>query len=150
MRTAAFAMALLAAAPLAAEEASALPGWIAGCWHQGEDARWAEECWMPPRGGIMLGAARGGDGDRLVLFEHTRIVRRVDGTLAFVAQPFGRLPAEFPMVASNATMIEFANPAHDYPQRIKYWRDGKRLKAQISLADGSKAQEWDYTPMGTD
>lgn len=52
------------------------------------------------------------------------------------------------MVAAGERMIEFANPAHDYPQRIRYWREGNRLKARISLMDGSKAEDWDYGRMG--
>src|SRR3546814_14940967 len=97
---------------------------------------WADEYWTPPRGGIMVGAARIGAGEALGVFEHTRIVRKADGTLAFFAQPFGRPAAEFPMVAVGDRMIEFANPAHDYPQRIRYWREGDRLTARISLMDG--------------
>lgn len=142
--------ALWAAAPLAAGEApNAMPGWMAGAWEQaGADGRWADEYWTPPRAGIMIGAARIGRGDTLGIFEHTRIIRRDDGTLVFIAQPRGGPPAEFPMLAADAAMIEFANAAHDYPQRIRYWRDGKRLKARISLMDGSKPHEWDYAPMG--
>lgn len=141
--------ALVAAASGAAEAPVALPGWMAGAWEEkGADGRWADEFWTPPRGGIMIGAARIGRGERLGIFEHTRIVRRDDGTLAFIAQPRGAPPAEFPMVAADATMIEFANPAHDYPQRIRYWREEGRLKARISLFDGGKAQMWDYGPMG--
>ena len=97
----------------------------------------------------MVGAARIGKGDALGVFEHTRIVRKPDGTLAFVAQPFGGPAAEFPMAAAGERMIEFANPAHDYPQRIRYWREGNRLKARISLMDGSKAEDWDYGRMGS-
>ncbi len=141
--------ALLAASPLAAAEKQAMPGWLAGAWEEaGAEGRWADEFWTPPRGDIMLGAARIGRGETLGIFEHSRIIRKADGTLAFVAQPFGRPPAEFPMVAAGELMIEFANPAHDYPQRVRYWREGDRLKARVSLMDGSEAQTWDYGPMG--
>lgn len=140
---------LLAASPLAAATTPELPGWMEGAWEQaGPEGRWADEYWTPPRGGIMVGAARIGKGDALGVFEHTRIVRKPDGTIAFFAQPFGRAAAEFPMVAAGERMIEFANPAHDYPQRIRYWREGNRLKARISLMDGSKAADWDYGRMG--
>lgn len=141
--------ALLAAVPAAAEGEAVLPGWMAGAWEQqGAEGRWADEYWTPPRGGIMIGAARIGRGEALGIFEHTRIVRKADGTLSFIAQPRGGTAAEFPMVAMDAAMIEFANPAHDYPQRIRYWREGDRLKARISLIDGSKPHEWDYGAMG--
>jgi hypothetical protein len=151
MRQAIMALAALATAGAAAasDVSAPLPGWMAGAWEQtASENRWADEYWTPPRGGIMIGAARIGKGEDLGIFEHTRIVRKADGTLAFFAQPFGRPAAEFPMVAAGEQMIEFANPAHDYPQRIRYWREGDRLKARISLMDGSKAHDWDYGPPG--
>lgn len=54
------------------------------------------------------------------------------------------------LAAQAAAMVEFANPAHDYPQRIRYWREGRLLKARISLMDGSKPMEWRYAPPGGD
>ena len=143
------ALALALAAPVAAEEAAELPNWLHGAWTEARDGgKWADEFWTPPRGGIMIGAARIGDGEQLIIFEHTRIVRDAAGGLVFIAQPRGVPPAEFPLVASGAQMLEFANSAHDYPQRIRYWREGKELRARVSLMDGTKAMEWRYRPMG--
>jgi hypothetical protein len=145
-----FAAALACAAPALATEAVQLPGWLHGAWTETrEGGGWADEFWTPPRGGIMIGAARiGGKDDRLIMFEHSRIIRNDRGRLVFIAQPRGAPPSEFPMVAMGETMLEFANPAHDYPQRIRYWREGKELRARTSLMDGTKAMEWRYRPMG--
>lgn len=148
--------ALLAAAPVAAEVPAsvqspvqaALPGWLAGAWEQVEGDAWSDEFWTPPRGDLMIGAARMGQGAALRMFEHTRIVRQPDGSLAFIAQPRGVPPSAFPLAGSGADWIEFANSAHDYPQRIRYWREGRLLKARTSLLDGSSAMEWTYQPMG--
>ena len=57
-------------------------------------------------------------------------------------------PVEFAMTGQTAESIQFSNPAHDYPQRIRYWRDGKTLNAEIALIDGSRAVQWSYSPMG--
>lgn len=148
-----FAMAAIVAAaamvPAAAQEIPAFPRWIVGAWSQeSADGGWADEYWTPPRGEIMIGAGRTGRGSRLTIFEHTRIVRKDGIKLVFIAQPRGGPAAEFPLVAYDSAMVEFANPAHDYPQRIRYWREGERLKARVSLMDGSKSQDWDYGPMG--
>lgn len=141
--------ALALAAPVLASEQIALPDWLHGAWSEArEGGRWADEFWTPPRGGLMIGAARVGDGERITVFEHSRIVRMPDGNLVFIAQPFGNAAAHFPLVASGDNMLEFANPAHDYPQRIRYWREGKDLRARVSLMDGTKAMEWRYRPMG--
>jgi hypothetical protein len=140
--------AVLAAAPLGAQEPAAMPAWMAGAWEQRDGERWADEFWTPPRAGMMIGAARTGSGDRLGVWEHTRIVRQADGSLSFLAQPRGAPATEFPQVDSGPQMVEFANPEHDYPQRVRYWREGRELKARISRMDGSDAAEWSYAPMG--
>jgi hypothetical protein len=54
----------------------------------------------------------------------------------------------FPVVRQDETSIEFANPQHDYPQRIRYWREGDLLKAEIALIDGTQAVGWTYQPVG--
>ena len=56
--------------------------------------------------------------------------------------------AEFALSGQGTRMIEFANPGHDYPQRIRYWREGDTLNAEISLMDGSRASRWSYSPLG--
>ena len=40
--------------------------------------------------------------------------------------------------------VTFVNTANDYPQRIRYWREGPLLKAEIALEDGSRARTWTY------
>lgn len=142
-------LALFLAAPVLAIEVPAnLPGWLAGAWAMQDGENWADEFWTPPRAGLMIGAGRAGKGPVLQQWESTRIMRKPDGTISFFAQPKGVPASEFPMVDSGEQMIEFANPAHDYPQRIRYWREGRVLKARISLMDGSNAAEWAFTPMG--
>lgn len=126
----------------------AAPNWMAGAWASGTGKEWSDEFWSPMRGGVMLGAARIGEGDGPAMWEQTRIMRNQDGSFSFWASPRGVPASHFPMVAQEAMMIEFANAAHDYPQRIRYWREGRLLKARISMMDGRKAQEWTYRPMG--
>ena len=42
--------------------------------------------------------------------------------------------------------MTFVNETHDYPQRIRYWREGMALNAETSLMDGSSAERWSYMP----
>ena len=134
---------LLAASPLAAQD-QGLPGWLAGAWSMESGARWADETWTTARGGMMIGASRSGFGPELAEWEHSRIVRRVDGGISLFAQPQGRSATEFRMATMSETAIEFANPAHDYPQRIRYERVGQLLIAEVSKMDGSEAMRWQY------
>ena len=57
----------------------------------------------------------------------------------------GRPPIPFAETARTATSMTFENPNHDYPQRIRYWREGELLKAEISMLDGSRANGWSFT-----
>jgi hypothetical protein len=96
----------------------------------------------------MIGASREGEDDTLRTWESIRIMRTPDGSLAYVPMPNGGPPVEFAMSGQTAQSIEFSNPAHDYPQRIRYWREGTTLNAEIALIDGSRAVQWSYSPMG--
>lgn len=137
----AFAQERAAPVPVA-ETAVPFPDWMAGSWIEEKGEAWSEEYWTAARGGIMLGVARNGTGTRLAMWEATQIRLNKDGKLAFYAMPRGAPASEFPVVSQSGTAIIFENKAHDYPQRIRYWRDGALLKAEISLADGSKAHGW--------
>jgi hypothetical protein len=126
-----------------------MPAWMAGTWRQSSGkSGWTEEFWTAPRAGLMMGAGRSGTGEALDSWEHMRIVRGPKGAVSFFAMPEGARPSEFPMVARTATSITFANRAHDYPQRVRYWREGGTLRAEIALIDGSKAMHWTFVPAG--
>jgi hypothetical protein len=142
------AVALSAATGATCQDAPEFPEWMTGAWGHADGESWADEYWTSPRGGIMIGASRSGVGEKLQFWEHMRIVREADDRLAFWAIASDQKPVRFVAVKKTAEEIVFENPAHDYPQRIRYWREGKELKAQISLIDGSKANNFSFTMMG--
>jgi hypothetical protein len=123
---------------------------MTGCWSETKGERVTEECWMPPRGGIMLGAGRSGIGDRVTDAENMRIdsnLALADGSvapIAYRAAQKGGGWTTFALSPSAEPGVTFVNAAHDYPQRIRYWREGASLMAEISLIDGSKAKRWTY------
>ena len=140
-------LAMAAAAVLAAASPAATVddlAWLAGQWSREEGERWTEESWTPPRGGVMLGHSRSGRGDALREFEFLRIAAGADGVPAYIAQPGGRAPVAFALVRRDGMSATFENPAHDYPQRIAYARDGNTMTATISLIDGSKPMRWTF------
>lgn len=141
------AAALLLALPATAR-AGELPDWLTGEWLQVRDDRWTEEVWTLPRGGVMIGVGRTGRGGVLRSWEVMRIVRAADGSLAFHGAPEGGTATIFPAIAEGVRDISFANPDHDYPQRIRYWREGRLLMAETAKMDGSQTQSWTYAPMG--
>lgn len=124
-----------------------MPEWMAGAWQNENGEKWADEYWTAPRADIMIGASRSGSGGKLTFWEHMRIVREADGSLAFWAIAGDHKPVRFRAIRSAENEIIFENPAHDYPQRIRYWREGKALKAEISLLNGSNAGQFSFDPM---
>jgi hypothetical protein len=146
-------MKLLTALLIAASE-PALPAWMAGCWEQRSGDRWTEECWTSARAGMMMGSSRSGTGNALRDWEVMQIVLDKDVSddrsvrMAFWGAPRGVNRTLFAWIPSKEPGVTFSNAGHDYPQRIRYWRDGPDLLAEISLLDGSKPVRWRYRRMG--
>ena len=126
---------------------SALPGWMSGCWEWREGERWGEECWTVPRRGQMMGSGRSGDAAKVASWEFMRIERDDEG-LRFSASPGGTGWTRFASASDPGEGVTFVNPANDYPQRVRYWREGELLKAEISQLDGSREMGWSFARMG--
>jgi hypothetical protein len=95
--------------------------WLSGCWRGPA----GEECWLEPGRAGMLGVSRGPvDGGEAPSFEFLRIVED-DGALVYLASPGGRCPpTPFRSVEVGEGRVVFANPEHDFPQRITYRLEG--------------------------
>lgn len=126
-----------------------MPAFLTGCWERTEGKFWTQECWMEPRAGLMLGAAREGSGETIKIWEQMTIEQATDGRLTFYASPLGQKRTPFDLEHASATEVRFVNAANDYPQRIRYVLKDDRLEAEISLLDGSKATRWSYSREGS-
>jgi len=104
--------------------------WLAGCWEWKSGMRHGEEQWMKPRGGTMLGMSRTTRRDSTIEFEFVRIEER-DKRLHYVASPSGQAGATFSSIALTDSTVVFANPKHDFPQRVLYTLRGDSLLARI-------------------
>jgi hypothetical protein len=112
--------------------------WIGGHWCGGTAPERIEEYWMPARGGMLIGMGRTTRAERTLSFEFMRIVA-ADSPPAFIAQPNGAAAVSFKWSAGGANWARFENPAHDFPKRVEYRRDGDRLHAEIAgPGDGGK------------
>jgi hypothetical protein len=125
-----------------------MPAFLTGCWERIDGKSWTQECWMEPRGGLMLGAAREGTGETIKIWEQMTIERGTDGALTFYASPRGTGRTPFKAEFVSATEIRFTNAANDYPQRIRYALKNGKIEAEISLLDGSKPTRWTYSREG--
>ena len=138
-----FALILLAAAAampqtsLAKEDPLTSLSWLSGQWIGRQGPSQAEEHFMKPAGGVMLGMRRSLSTSRPADTEFIRIVAEADGRIVYYAQPLGSPTiVPFTLVESGENMVVFANPEHDYPQRIVYNRYGRNVVAAIEGPDG--------------
>jgi len=123
--------------------------WMAGSW-VGTSARGIEmeEHWTAPKGNSMIGVHRDVVKGRTLLFEFLRIEQQGD-RLVYLSMPNGRSPATpFPLKEASGQRVVFENPAHDFPQRIIYWKEGTDLRARIEGTLNGKpgSQEWTWAP----
>jgi len=142
--TIAVSTALLLAA-LAAGDAARIEqvGWLQGCWQMSANGRVVEEQWMAPGGGVMLGMGRTVRDGKLVEYESV-VLREEDGQLAYEAHPSGQPSAVFLSKTLDESSVVFENPAHDYPQRVGYKREGGALLAWIDGTANGKARRVDF------
>jgi hypothetical protein len=98
-------------------------GWLAGCWESRSANSVVEEQWSSASGGMLHGFSRTLRRDSIVEYEFVRIYNAGD-TLVYDAQPSRQPRAEFRATGPFEPAVVFANPAHDFPQRIIYRRVG--------------------------
>src|SRR3954471_11780867 len=136
------ALALLLTAQSAPRDAVGDLGWMSGQWRTADGA--TEEAWTAPRGGMMLGGGRAIHDGSVREYEFLRLQAGADGVPVYWGSPNGVTPVGFRLTQAGPSSATFDNPAHDYPQRIRYRRDGDALVATISAIDDSHAMSWTY------
>lgn len=134
---------LLAAAAIAQDAPLA---WLVGEWcAEPKAGKQTCERWEPMAKGEMRGVSEIRRGTARTPAETMRI-REDGGRLVLHSEPNGQAPADFvsTVPGHGPAELTFENRAHDYPQRVRYWREGEMLMAEISLADGGKPVRWAY------
>ena len=119
---------VLLATPLPVPTVDSL-AWMSGHWQSEADGMVSEEIWSSVAGGMLVGMHRDVKGAK-ASFEFMRIAADAEGVV-YLAQPSGRPATPFRLVESAGERAVFANPAHDFPQRITYWRKGEQLCARV-------------------
>ena len=122
--------------------------WLSGHWSGEKDGVASEEIWTSTAGGWLVGLHKDVKGDRMVSFEFVRIGPADDGVITYFASPRGVAPTLFRLVESTENKVVFADPTHDFPQRVLYWLtpDGA-LHARVEGTIGGKleSEEWRWT-----
>lgn len=134
------------------EPASPFFSWLTGCWQSPDGS--SREVWSPIEGQYLFGynVAYAPTDDpvgmtRVGFFEHMRIEFAVSvGSGRFSAYPAGEGPSHFEQIHFTETSVTFENGEHDFPQRIRYWREDDTLKAEISTLDNQAVREFLFIP----
>jgi hypothetical protein len=121
--------------------------WMSGTWsHKSVGRETVSESWLGPGNGLMVAAnlTTGPDGRKS--FEFLRIAETADG-FSYYASPGGKAPVEFKLKEAGDRRVVFENAAHDFPQRILYWRDGEHLVARIegTIKGKARSEEWRFS-----
>jgi hypothetical protein len=143
MRVIVLAIALGLAAPARGAEA---PGadWLSGYWLSCAGGVQTAQTWLGAGSGVMLGVNVERKAGARVSFEHLRIGPGAQG-LAFFGAPSGTAAVEFPVKTIERQGFVFENPAHDFPQRVSFRRQGEMLHARIEGHMDGRLQAFDWT-----
>jgi hypothetical protein len=117
---------------------------MAGCWQLKANGRTTDEHWLAPAGGSLLGVSRTVAGGKTAEFEFLQI-RDLPQGLTYIARPSNQAEAQFKIASKTADEIVFENPAHDFPQRIRYRRAGPDgLHARVEGTMNGKTRGIDF------
>ena len=121
--------------------------WLEGCWRGEVNQREFREHWLPPRGGLMIGASHTVASGKTQGYEYLRLESRVDGVYYInIAMAPGKQETAYRLadrkMDRDDEIFTFANPAQDFPQTISYRHNsGGWLYATVDgTIDGAKRQ----------
>ncbi len=99
---------------------------------------------------VLEGEGRSYRQGELRFQERLRIIDD-GGQLYYVADVAGNpAPVRFALVAQGVQSVVFENLQHDFPQRIAYQRNGRRLTATVSAGERVQVFEFEQAAQPTD
>ena len=135
----------LAAAQAPARVASL--DWMTGTWAQETPGKErVAESWLGPGNGLMVAVNLTTWTSGKKSYEFLRIADTTEG-FSYFASPGGKAPVEFKSKEAGERRVVFENAAHDFPQRILYWREGEQLVARIEgpVKGKERREEWRFS-----
>lgn len=120
--------------------------WLVGVW-QPTSPGGPTEVWAAPENHTLHGFSVSHHDNAVDEFELLAIQQR-GRSVVYLARPNGLTPSTpFALVEIGAASAVFANPQHDFPQRIGYSRDGDELTAWIEGPgpEGPRRLSWQWS-----
>ena len=115
--------------------------WLVGCWATRDKS--AQEVWVADSDRSLAGFGVTISESAVAFYEVLSIKQSDDGSWTYTAHPSGQESASFVAVEMSEKSVVFANPNHDYPQEIRYRREGNQLYAMVSLLGGVNPRSFD-------
>lgn len=115
--------------------------WLIGCWTTPDKK--SQEVWVLDKDNSLAGFAVSIHDNSVSFYEVLTIKRDEAGLLVYTAHPSGQATTSFVAMEIADNSVLFVNVDHDYPQAIRYIRDGDSLAASISMLDGSRENSFD-------
>lgn len=117
--------------------------WLEGTWESVSGTSRNVETWEVTPGGLRGSNVTWDQG--VEVHREALQVREEAGAVIYRAAPQGQTANDFTLVHSRRRTASFEDPGHDWPQRIRYARDGDVLRAVVSgLAEGSRTVTWTW------
>ena len=92
----------------------------------------------------MIGMSRTVRGATAIAWEMILLRADSTGAITYHAFPSGQAAAVFPAAEVSDSHAVFANPAHDFPQRIIYRRRGDTLAARVEGETAGRTHGSDF------
>ena len=120
--------------------------WLEGCWANADES--AREVWVIDSDQSLIGFGVAINDNKVGSYELMSIRQSEGGSWIYTAHPSGQASASFLATQINENSVVFANPDHDYPQEIRYRREGNQLYATVSLIAGVNPTNFDKVACG--
>ena len=122
--------------------------WMSGTWVSESPRAKVSEAWLGPGNGLMVASNLTTFAGGRKSYEFLRIAETPEG-YSYFASPGGKTPVEFKLKEAGEKRVVFENAAHDFPQRILYWREGEQLVARIegTIKGKERSEEWRFGRM---
>ena len=108
----------------------------------------AQEVWVVDGEQSLIGFGVAIHDNKVGFYEIMSIQQSEDDAWIYTAHPSGQASASFLATQISENSVVFANPDHDYPQEIRYRREGNQLYATVSLIAGVNPTNFDRVACG--
>ena len=127
-------------APKAEKDFSKL-SWLEGTWVRTntKPGRSGSEQWTKGKGNEWIGLGVAMKGADTTFVERVKLVVKGDEIYYVADVPENTKPVDFRITSIDEKSFVCENPAHDFPKKIAYYKDGNKLRAVIS-GDGKETE----------